>query len=216
MLRGLGADAAWRRRHAAPSGAYRFVAGIAIATACILLVPALAMQFTDEVAWGPADFVIAGILLFGVGLALRLVARWASGFAYRAAAAVGLGTALLLVWVVGAVGLIGSDGDPVDLMYGGVLAVGLFGAVFARFRPLGMSRALLAMALAQGAVTAIALIAGKHEAPVTSVPELLGLNAIFVGLFAGSALLFRRAGRAVTPPGPPPGSPGSRPAASRR
>jgi hypothetical protein len=46
-------------------------------------------------------------------------------------------------------GIIGQDGDPANMMYFGVLAVGITGAVIARFRPAGMARALIAMALAQ-------------------------------------------------------------------
>jgi hypothetical protein len=41
---------------------------IVLATAFILLIPLLAMQFTDEVAWDLADFVIIGTLLLGTGL----------------------------------------------------------------------------------------------------------------------------------------------------
>ena len=58
-----------------------------------------------------------------------------------------------------------------------------------------MARALLATALAQALVALIALIAGKHRAPVSSVFEILGLNGFFVALFVGSAWLFRRATR---------------------
>ena len=82
-------------------------------------------------------------------------------------------------------------------MYGGVLAVGIVGAVIARFRPQGMARALLAMALAQALVAVIALIAGKHQAPISSVFEIVGLNGLFVALFLGSAWLFRHAARAI-------------------
>ena len=81
-------------------------------------------------------------------------------------------------------------------MYVGVLAVGIAGAVIARLRPQGMARALLAMALAQTLVAVIALIAGKHQAAISSVAEIVGLNAMFVALFVGSAWLFRRAARA--------------------
>ena len=65
-------------------------------------------------------------------------------------------------------------------MYVGVLAVGVVGAVIARFRPNGMARALLATALAQALVAVIALIAGKHQLPLSSVSEILGLNGLFV------------------------------------
>jgi len=121
--------------------------------------------------------------------------------AYRSAVGVALAATLILVWSMGAVGIIGVEGDRADLMYFGVLAVGLIGAVIARFRPHGMARALLATALAQALVAVIALIAGKHESPVTSVFELLGVNAFFIALFLGSAWLFRRAARKQPPAG---------------
>ena len=192
MVRGLPADASWRCRHAEAITA-RPAVRVALATAFVLLVPLVAMQFTDEVAWGPADFAFAGILVGGTGLLYQLAKRTAGDLVYRAAAGLALAAALLLVWLVGAVGIIGEDGDPADLMYGGVLAVGIAGAVIARFRPHGMARALLATAAAQALVTAIALIAGKHEAAISSAFEIVALNGFFVALFAGSAWLFRRA-----------------------
>ena len=151
------------------------------------------MLFTDGVAWGPVDFALAGVLLVGTGLVLQLAARQAGNTAYRAAVGVALAAAFLLVWMILAVGVIGEAGDPADLMYVGVLAVGIVGAGVARFQPEGMARALLATALAQALVAVIALIAGKHEAPISSVAELVGLNGLFVALFVGSAWLFTRA-----------------------
>jgi len=115
--------------------------------------------------------------------------------AYRSAVGVALGTALFLLWLMGAVGVIGVEGDRADLMFFGVLAVGIIGAIFARFQPHGMARAMFATALAQALVAVIALIAGKHQSPISSVAEIVGLNGIFVALFIGSAWLFRRAAR---------------------
>jgi len=158
---------------------------IALVTGFILLLPLLAMQITDEVAWDPADFIVAGVLLFGAGLAYELVARKGGTLAYRAAVGVAVATALLLVWMNLAVGIIGNEGNPADLMYAGVLAVGLIGALLARFRPDGMARALLATALAQMVVAMIALIAG--------LGFTLIVNGLFAALWVGSALLFRRA-----------------------
>ncbi len=80
-------------------------------------------------------------------------------------------------------------------MYFGVLAVGIIGAIIARFQPHGMAPALFATALAQALVVVIALIAGKHQSSVSSVPEIVILNGFFVALFVGSALLFRYATR---------------------
>ena len=181
--------------------AYRSARGVALATAFILLVPLLAMQFTDEVAWGVFDFAVAGALLGGTGLIHQLAARKAGNIAYRAAVGVALAAAFILVWLILAVGVIGDTGDPADLMYAGVLAVGITGAIIARFQPEGMARALLATALAQALVAVIALIAGKHQAPISSVFEILGLNGFFVALFIGSAWLFRHAASRQPPGG---------------
>lgn len=195
MIRGVAADAAWRgRAMRADNPAHRSTIGIVLAAACLLLVPLLAMQITDEVAWSVADFAVAAVLLVGTAL-LYSLARKAGDVAYRLAVGLALATAFILVWMVGAVGVIGEDGDRADLMYGGVLAVGAIGAVVARLQPAGMARALLAMALAQALVATIALIAGKHQAPISSVSEILGLNGFFVALFLASAWLFRYAAR---------------------
>lgn len=121
--------------------------------------------------------------------------------AYRSAIGVALAAALLLVWMIPAVGVLGAEGDPADLMYLGVLATGIGGALLARFQPRGMARALVATALAQALVVGIALIAGKHRAAVSSVAEIVGLNGFFIALFVISAGLFRHAARELPPAG---------------
>ena len=164
------------------------------AAALILLLPLVAMQFTDEVNWDVSDFVIFGALLVGVGITYELAARMTGNTAYRAAIGVALAAAFILVWVNGAVGIIGSENNDANLMYGGVLAIGVVGAIIARFQPRGMARALLAMALAQASVAVVALIAGLGS-PYSGPLEIVALNGFFVALFAGSALLFREAAR---------------------
>jgi hypothetical protein len=159
--------------------------GIVLGVAVLLLLPLLAMQLTREVAWGPVDFAVAGVLLAGTGLLFELAVRKASNLAYRAAVGIALAATLLLIWINLAVGIIGNEGNPANLMYGGVLAVGLIGAVVARFRPGGMARALFATALAQALVAVIALVA-RLDATVL-------LDGFFAAMWIGSALLFQRA-----------------------
>ena len=183
--------------------AYRSVVGVALATAFILLLPLLAMRITDEVTWDLADFVIAGALIFGTGLTYVLAARKAGNTAYRAAVGVALAAGFMLVWVNLAVGVIGTEDDPANSMYVGVLAVGIVGAIVARFRPHRMARALFATALAQASVAVIALIFGLGS-PWSGPVEILAVNGFFVALFVGSALLFRYAAREQTPAGAAP------------
>ncbi len=97
VVRGLAADTSWRGQTIAhPSNpkdvmktsknASRSAVRVALATTLILLLPLVAMQFTDEVAWSVADFVFAGVLLAGTGLLLELAVRKPRNIAYRAAA----------------------------------------------------------------------------------------------------------------------------------
>jgi hypothetical protein len=120
--------------------------------------------------------------------------------AYRLAVGVALAAAFILVWLSLGVGIIGADGDPANMMYFGVIAVGIIGAMIARLRPHGMARALFATALAQALVAGIALIF-RLGLPWSGPAEILILNGFFVVLFVGSALLFRNAGRERTPAG---------------
>lgn len=113
---------------------------------------------------------------------------------YRAVIALTLMAVLMLAWLSLGVGIIGRDGDPANLMYFGVIALGIVGAVIARLRPLGMARTLFAMALAQALVAAIALFGGLGR-PWSGPLELILLNGFFVAMFAGAAWLFRRAAR---------------------
>src|SRR5690606_25817167 len=130
-------------------------------------------------------------LLFGACGAWELALRMSESLAYRAAAAIAVLSILLMVWLILAVGLIGAEGDRFDLLYAGVIAVGLAGAALSRVRPAGLSRTLAAMALAQALIAVIALAAGKHRTEINSVLEILGVNGLFVALFAAAALLVR-------------------------
>ncbi|HEU4868487.1 MAG TPA: hypothetical protein VFV09_12265 [Actinomycetota bacterium] len=101
-------------------------------------------------------------------------------------------SAFILFWLAAGVGIIGADGDRANMMYLGVLAVGIIGALIARFRPLGMARTLVAMAAAHAVVGLIALVAQLGE-PYSGPLEILGLTGFFIVLFTGSAWLFRQA-----------------------
>ena len=167
-----------------------------IVVALILTVLAT-IPLTDEVQWNEAVAYIV-LLLAGGGAYEMLQWLKTRDRTYRAAFGVGLGGALLLGWLNGAVGIIGSEDNPANLMYGAVFAVGFTGSLAARFRPRGMARTLFAAAAAQLLVPVTALVIS----PTVSWGDagLLGvfvLNAVFATFFAGSALLFRRASHSI-------------------
>lgn len=188
---------AWNGSDAGPRRRWRAVTWGG--AAALLLTPLLAMQFTHEVRWTGSDFAVFGLLLALPLGALDLAMRRTENASYRAAAALALGAAALMTWVNLAVGIVGSEGNPLNLAFFGVLAVGILGACIARFRPRGMARTLARMGIAQALIALAALIAGY--------PEGL-LAGVFVVAWIVSARLFRRAageGAVVGKAGMPPG-----------
>ena len=153
----------------------------------VLLLPAVAMQFTEEVQWDGADFAVAAVLLGSVGAGVDATLRRWRHPRQRAAMALACVTALMLVWACLAVGFFGPDGAPADLLQGLVLGVALVGGLLARGRAAGMSRVLALTALAQVAVSVVAALAG---APVPWGPTLG-----FAALWWASSRLFAQAAR---------------------
>ncbi len=82
--------------------------GIMVTVTLLLLIPIIAMQFTNEVNWNLIDFIVAGALLFGNGLMCELVMRKINKIKYRIAICVALLAVLLLIWAELAVGILGT------------------------------------------------------------------------------------------------------------
>jgi len=78
---------------------------ILLSVVFLLLIPLVAMQFTDEVNWTALDFVVAGFLLLGTGLIFDLIIRNIKNTKYRIAISVVLLLVLLLTWAELAVGI---------------------------------------------------------------------------------------------------------------
>ncbi|TGX44764.1 hypothetical protein E5A74_07915 [Sphingomonas naasensis] len=143
--------------------------------------------------WSGSDYGVMALLLGGAGLLLELAARASGDRTYRAGAGVAVVAAFLLLWVNGAVGVLGDEDNPANLMFVGVLAIALAGAFVADFRPAGMARAMLATAAAQLLVGIVALAAGLGSPGYAGLYEVVLGTGVFGGLWLLSAGLFRRA-----------------------
>jgi hypothetical protein len=150
----------------------------------LLLLPLLAMQFSDEVQWSGADFAFAAALLAAACGAVEWGARRSAGACYRAAVALAALAGLVLLWINLAVGIVGSEQHPANLMFHGVVALAVVGSLLARGRPRGMA---ITMAAAAGAMAAIALVVFLAGWNV----EALLLSAAFVLPWLAAAALFR-------------------------
>jgi hypothetical protein len=172
----------------------RSLARVLSATALLLSVPLVAMMVTSEVAWDAVDFAVMGTLIAGTGLLYEVGARISGSVVYRAALAVALAGLFLLIWINLAVGIIGGEDNPANAMYLGVFAVAFLGTCIARLRPRAMARAMFGTASAV-ALVAVAALVFRLAGSASGAAVAVGVNAMFVALFAGSGLLFREAAR---------------------
>lgn len=164
-----------------------------VGAAFLLALPLVAMQFTAEVEWTAIDFIVMGAMLGIAAGTVELAMRASDDSAYRLGAIVAVGAGFLLTWVNLAVGIIGSEDNPLNLVYAAVLGVAVIGAVVAAFAPAGMARALFATAAAQMLVTVLALIWGWGAWQPPGAAGILALNGFFTMLWFLAGGLFRRA-----------------------
>ena len=154
--------------------------------AVLLISPAVAMQLTDEVNWGPSDFALAAVLLFGSATLIHLVVRSTSGSFYRAGAVVATGTAFLVLWANAAVGLIGAESHAINGWFYGVVLFAVIGTVASRARACGMAATMALTGLMQMIVAGLA---------AASDPRGSVLAACLAVLWMFAAALFLAAAR---------------------
>ncbi len=153
--------------------------------ALLLLLPAVAMQFTSEVDWTPSDFVVMGVLLGSAGLSTEFLVRRSGSNAYRIGAVVAMAAAFLTIWINLAVGMIGDD-NPYNLLFGVLLLGVLISSIVVQFGAAGMARITLGAAIAQLLIAAGGLSMDLRGALFSVVFALPGLLA---------AVLFNQAAR---------------------
>ncbi len=162
-------------------------------SATLLALPAVAMRFTSEVLWDVPDFAVFGAMLLVACTIFEITLRASASWAYRVAAALAVGTAFLLILVNLAVGFIGEEGDPANLLFLAVIAIALGGAVFSRGRPRPLSGAMTATAGAQALVAPVALAAGWGRYSAAWPWDIIGGTLLFTAFWLLSAALFRAA-----------------------
>jgi hypothetical protein len=109
---------------------------------------------------------------------------------YAIAMAVSVGTVLLLLFGIGALGIVG-EGDR-DWVYLAAPAVLLLVALATRFRPQGMAYALGAASLTTVVAGAVAVGMVATDDVAASVPDVVMLTGMYAALFAVGAWLFTR------------------------
>ena len=143
--------------------------------------------------WTLSDYVFAAVMFGIVGGLLELTVRASGNWAYRAGVAAAVGISFLLVWINGAVGMIGSEDNGANLMFFVVILMAIAGSFAAKFQAAGMARAMTVAGVAQLGVAAIAAVLRLGAGEPPGFAAMLMLIVVFAMPWFVSAWLFRRA-----------------------
>jgi hypothetical protein len=159
------------------------------AALALLLTPLVMMQFSDEWHWTIGSFLLAGTMIGAVGLLYELAERASGSRAYRAGVAVALVTSFLTVWTT----IVRDDGNGIGFFL--LIMAAAVGGFSAWFRPAGMARTMLGVAIMQ-ALLGVAIATAPSTA---SMPDGSFRALVFSGFFAAlwliSATFFRAAAK---------------------
>ena len=180
---------------------YKKIINVLLFATALLLVPITASFFADGWNWDTKGYVAAWVVFALAGFGYTFVASFGNSIAYKAGAGLGVLGVFLLIWVIPAVGIVGSEDNSANGMYLGVFVVGLLGMIISRLKPAGMAITMFAVAAVQMLVPTIALLFWNTNVTIGEEPfwgnvgafRVFIFNAVFAALWLGSALLFRRA-----------------------
>lgn len=152
----------------------------------LLLLPAFAMQFTNEVQWTLSDFVFAAILLGFLATVIELAARFARPGSARVGYVIAGIAAFITFWSNAAVGIIGDE-NSVNVFFFLVMGASILAGAIVRFRPGAMRWIAAILAIAQYVIG----IAALYIMPGHAVEW--GFLSFFAALWFTAASCFHRA-----------------------
>ena len=152
----------------------------------------LSLPWFLDFPWTASDFVVMGVMFAITGAVIELAIRSSTDWAHRFGALVAILTGFLTVWVNLAVGMIGSEDNPHNLWFGGVLAIAIAGSLFSR-SPAALAATMAVTAIAQSVVSIFGLSTDTRGAL---------FSLAFAGLWLLSASLFRMAAPRAAAGGP--------------
>ena len=155
----------------------------------LLILPAIAMRFTDEVNWTGSDFLFAAVLLFALGLGTEIAVRIGRGTPQRFGMLAATAGGFLTVWITGAVGIIGGENEAINVWFVLLVMAAALSSVLVWFHPARMRWIFGALALAQYGLG----IAALYEMPGHAVEW--GVLTFFAMIWGFAALCFHRAAR---------------------
>ena len=159
------------------------------AALALLLTPLVMMQFSDQWHWTIGSFLFAGTVIGGLGLLYELAERASGSRAYRTGVAVTLTASFLTVWTT----IVRDDGNGIGFFL--LIMAAVVGGFAAWFRPAGMARTMVGVAIMQ-ALLGVAIATAPSTASMPDGPfKALLFSGFFSVLWLVSAACFRAAAR---------------------
>jgi hypothetical protein len=166
----------------------------AIGSTLFLIIPLTGMLMNAGVNWGFFDFIFAWVFIFSAGFTYKYIASKKSNAKYKAALGIAVFISLFIVWSNLAVGIIGSEDNPVNIIYFVMLFAVIIGGVTVKFQPKGLSILMFATAAAHGLIPFIAIVligAENIEHFTSEMTTQIGIHLFIIMLWIISGLLFR-------------------------
>lgn len=156
--------------------------------AALLILPAIAMRFSPEVDWTVSDFVFAGIILAALGIGGEIALRVGRNAPHRSGIGIAALGSFLTVWINGAVGMLGSEDEPTNLIFIALVGVAIVASLLVWFRPSIMRWIMAALSAGQFAV---GIAAGLWTMPGHAIEW--GVLSFFALIWSASAACFHAA-----------------------
>lgn len=160
---------------------------VALGALAALMAPLVASRVVEGWNWNASTFVLVYVLFFATGMLYAVIARKMDAWPYKAGVGVALAAGFALGW--SNMVHVADSGNPANLAYYSVLAVGGAGAWLARLEARGLARTLFAMA---ATLALIAVLLPSGAPPYLARNMVIG-HGVLTALFIASGLLFRHA-----------------------
>lgn len=159
------------------------------AALALLLTPLAMMQISDEWHWSIDSFLLAGTMIGGVGLLYELAERASGSRAYRAGVAIALVASILTVWTT----IVRDDGTGIGFFM--LIMAAATGGFSAWFKPAGMARTMLGVAVMQ-TLLGVAIATAPSTVSLPGGPSrILVFSGFFAAMWMISAAFFRAAAK---------------------
>ena len=154
----------------------------------------LLLPLVTGAPWTLSDYIFVGVIFAIVGGIIELTVRKSASFAYRAGVVVALAASVFHIWFTGAVGIIGNESNPGNLLYLGVVLLAIFGSIASLGRARMLAWVMAIVAVAELLVPPIAYMGVADPVEPVLRTEVFVLGTVFTGMWLLSAWLFRQSG----------------------